>query len=82
MNIDAINSSASPLCEICESIEHLTLNCQVGTPFPKTQVKSIMLITSNRDRPMIDILILITRIGGIMHIFLIGLTLILLVYLK
>ena len=33
MNVNAINSSAPPLCEICGSVDHLTLNCQVGSPF-------------------------------------------------
>ena len=27
MNVNAFNSSASPPCAICGSIEHLTLNC-------------------------------------------------------
>ena len=33
MNVNAINSSAPTLCEICGSVDHLTLNCQVGSPF-------------------------------------------------
>jgi len=33
MNVNAVNSSAPTPCEICGSIEHLTLNCQVGSPF-------------------------------------------------
>jgi len=28
-----VNSSAPSPCEICGSIEHVTLNCQVGSPF-------------------------------------------------
>ena len=32
MNVNAVNSSALSLCEICGSIEHVTLNCQVGSP--------------------------------------------------
>jgi len=33
MNINAVNSSAPSLCEICGSIEHISLNCQVRSPF-------------------------------------------------
>jgi len=33
MNVNAVNSSALSPCEICGSIEHISLNCQVGGPF-------------------------------------------------
>jgi len=33
MNINAVNSSAPFPCEICGSIEHVSLNCQVGSSF-------------------------------------------------
>ena len=33
MNINAVNSSAPSPCEIYGSIMHITLNCQVGSPF-------------------------------------------------
>ena len=33
INVNAVNSSAPPPCEICASIEHVTLNCQVRSPF-------------------------------------------------
>jgi len=33
MNVDAVNSSAPSPSEICGSIEHVALNCQVGSPF-------------------------------------------------
>jgi len=33
MNINAVNSSAFLPCEICGSIKHVTLNCQVRSPF-------------------------------------------------
>jgi len=33
MNVNAMNSIAPPPCEIYGSIEHVTLNCQVGSPF-------------------------------------------------
>jgi len=32
-NVNAVNSSSPPPCEICGSIDHLTLNCQVRSPF-------------------------------------------------
>jgi len=33
MNVNPVNSSTPFPCEICGSIEHVTLNCQVGNPF-------------------------------------------------
>ena len=33
MNVNALNSSAPSYYEIYGSIEHVTLNCQVGSPF-------------------------------------------------
>jgi len=33
MNVNAVNSSATSPCEIWGSIEHVTFNCQVGSPF-------------------------------------------------
>jgi len=33
MNVNAVNSSAPSPYEICSSIEHVTLNCQIGCPF-------------------------------------------------
>ena len=36
MNVNAVKSSALSPCEICGSIEHVTLNCQVeGLFFPR-----------------------------------------------
>jgi len=32
-NVNAVNFSASPLYEICGSIEHTSLHCPVGRPF-------------------------------------------------
>ena len=33
MNVNGVNFSAPSPCEICGSIEHVNLNCQVGIPF-------------------------------------------------
>ena len=33
MNVNAVNSSTPSPCEICGSIEHVTLDYQVGSPF-------------------------------------------------
>jgi len=33
INVNAVNFSARPPCEICSYIKHVTLNCQVGSPF-------------------------------------------------
>ena len=32
MNVNAVNSSAPSPCEIYGPVEHVTLNCQVGSP--------------------------------------------------
>ena len=39
MNVNAMNSSAPSPCEIYGSIEHVTLNCQVGSPFSQDPSK-------------------------------------------
>ena len=39
MNVNAVNSSAPSTYEICGSIEHVTLNYQVGSPFSKDPSK-------------------------------------------
>jgi len=33
MNVNAVNFSAPPPCEICGFVDQLTLNCQIGSPF-------------------------------------------------
>jgi len=33
LNVNAINSSAPLPCEICGSIDHISLHCPVGSPF-------------------------------------------------
>ena len=33
LNVNAANSSAPSPCEICVSIEHISLHCPVGSPF-------------------------------------------------
>jgi len=33
MNVNTVNSNAHPPCEICGSVEHVTLNCQVWSSF-------------------------------------------------
>jgi len=33
LNVNAVNSSAPPPCEICGSIEHISLHYPVGSPF-------------------------------------------------
>jgi len=47
MNVSVVNSSAPSPCEIRGSVEHVTLNCQVGVLFPKTLMKLIMFKISN-----------------------------------
>jgi len=33
LNVNAVNSSTLSPCEICGSIKHIFLKCQVGSPF-------------------------------------------------
>ena len=49
MNANAVNSNSPPPCEICGSIEHLTLNCQVGSPFAQdtSEVNNYNLRSTN-----------------------------------
>jgi len=46
MNVNAVNSSVPPPCEICSSVDHLTLIAKLGVLLSKTLMKSIMSITS------------------------------------
>ena len=50
MNVNVVNSSASPLCEICDSIYHLTLNCQVGSPFAE-DIREVTYVNNFNPRP-------------------------------
>jgi len=68
MIVNDVNSNAPFPCEICGSIEHITLNCQVRSPFPKTLVKLTIFKTSTRDQPMILILVPIIRVEKITRI--------------
>jgi len=73
ININAVNSSAPSPCEICGSIEHVTLNCQVRSPFYKTLVKLNMFKFSTQDWPMTLTLVPIIQVGRIIRISHIGL---------
>jgi len=53
MNVNAVNSSAPPPCEICGSIDHLTLNCQVGSPFPQ-DTNEVNFVNNFNPRPTND----------------------------
>jgi len=74
MNVNVVNSSTPPPCEICGSVDHLTLIVKLGVLLPRTLMKSIMSIASIRGLPMTHIPILITRVGGTIPISLISLT--------
>jgi len=47
MDVNAVNSSASLHCEIYSSIEHLALNCQVGSPFAQDTTEVNYVNNSN-----------------------------------
>jgi len=48
MNVNDVNSSAPSPCEICSSIEHVTLNCQVRSSFSQdpSEVNYVQNFTS------------------------------------
>jgi len=51
LNVNAVNSSAPPLsCEICGSIDHLTENCQVGSPFAQNTSDQVNYINNFNTR--------------------------------
>jgi len=54
MNVNAVNSSAPPSCEICGSIDHLTLNCQVGSPFAQ-DINEVNYVNNFNPRPTSDL---------------------------
>jgi len=53
MNVNVVNSSAPPPCEICGSVDHLTLNCQVGSPFAQ-DANEVNYINNFNPRPTND----------------------------
>jgi len=77
LNVNFASSNAPfPLCEICSSVDHLTMNCQVGSLFAQDASDQVNYVTiSTLDQPMTLFLILIIRVGGIIPISHIGLTL-------
>ena len=53
MNVNAVSFSAPPPCEIYGSIDHLTLNCQVGSPFAQDTNK-VNYVNNFNSRPTND----------------------------
>jgi len=82
MNVNAVNSGAPPPYEICDSVDHLTLNYQVGSLFAQDTNEFNYVNNFNPGLQIIHIPILITRVGGTIQISLIGLTLTLQIYHK
>jgi len=54
MNVDAVNSSAPSPCEICGSVEHVTLNYQVGSRFSQDPNK-VNYVQNFNPRPTDDL---------------------------
>jgi len=50
MNVNVVNSNTPPPYEICGSIEHLTLNCQVGSPFTQ-ETSEVNYVNKFNPRP-------------------------------
>jgi len=53
MNVNAVNSSAPSLCEICGFVDHLTLNCQVGRLFAQ-DTNEVSYVNNFNPRPTND----------------------------
>jgi len=53
MNVNVVNSSAPPPCEIYGSLHHLTLNCQVGSPCAK-DTNEVNYVNNFNPRPTND----------------------------
>jgi len=49
-NVNVVNSSVPFPCEICGSIEHVTLNRQVGSPFSQDPSK-VNYVQNSNPRP-------------------------------
>jgi len=54
MNVNVVNSSVPPSCEICGSVDHLTLNCQVGSPFSQ-DINEVNYVKNFNPRPTNDL---------------------------
>jgi len=55
LNVKVVNSSALfPSCEICGSINYLTQNCQVGSPFTQNTSNQINDVNNFNPRPTDD----------------------------
>jgi len=56
LNVNAVNSNAPPpSCEICGSINHLTENCQVGSPFVQNTSDQVNYVDNFNPRPTNDL---------------------------
>ena len=73
-NVDVVNSSAPPPCAICDLVEPVTINYQVGSPFTQDTSEEVNYVNITQDRPMTLIPIATIRVGGITQISYIGLT--------
>jgi len=57
LNVNVVNSSAPPPCEICDFLEHLTLNCHIGSPFAQNTSEVNYVNNFNPNRALTHILI-------------------------
>jgi len=55
LNVNAVNSSVvSSSFEICGSVDHLTLNCQVRSPFAQASSDQVNYVNNFNPRPTSD----------------------------
>ena len=67
MNVNAVNSSAPSPCEVCGSVEHVTLNCQDGSPFLEDPSEVNYVQNFNPRPPMTLILVPTIQVGRIIR---------------
>ena len=55
LNVNLVNLSAPSLsCEVCGPVDHLTLNCQVGSPFAHDSSGQVNYVNNFNLRPTND----------------------------
>jgi len=55
LNVNAVNSCApSPSCDRCDSLDHVTENCQVGNPWAPSLVEHVAYVNNIQPRPNHD----------------------------
>ena len=55
LNVNSVClNTSSPSCDICVSVDHLTVHCQVGSPFAQDVNDQINYVNNYHPRPTND----------------------------